>query len=64
MPIKNKIQQGVTLIEAMIALLVISVGLLGIAIIASIRFYIAGVTDRGSVDSHRYRNGDTVDEDF
>jgi type IV pilus assembly protein PilV len=31
MPIKNKIQRGVTLIEAMIALLVISVGLLGIA---------------------------------
>jgi len=31
MLIKNKIQQGVTLIEAMIALLVISVGLLGIA---------------------------------
>ena len=31
MSIKNKIQQGVTLIEAMIALLVISVGLLGIA---------------------------------
>ena len=31
MLVKNKIQQGVTLIEAMIALLVISVGLLGIA---------------------------------
>jgi len=31
MLIKNKIQRGVTLIEAMIALLVISVGLLGIA---------------------------------
>jgi type IV pilus assembly protein PilV len=31
MLIKNKIQQGVTLIEAMIALIVISVGLLGIA---------------------------------
>lgn len=31
MLIKNKIQQGVTLIEAMIALLVVSVGLLGIA---------------------------------
>ena len=31
MLIKNKIQKGVTLIEAMIALLVISVGLLGIA---------------------------------
>jgi len=31
MLIKKQIQQGVTLIEAMIALLVISVGLLGIA---------------------------------
>jgi type IV pilus assembly protein PilV len=31
MLVKNKIQRGVTLVEAMIALLVISVGLLGIA---------------------------------